>query len=68
MTIPPLPARSATLSERFYFPELDAIRVFLFLGVWAYHALPLQDHYYVEHRIPQQPSRRACAASMSSSF
>ncbi len=52
MTIPPLPARSATLSERFYFPELDAIRVFLFLGVWAYHALPLQDHYYVEHRIP----------------
>ena len=51
--IPPLPAPSAVLSKRFYFPELDAIRIFLFFGVWAYHAVPLQDHYYVEHHIPQ---------------
>src|SRR6266851_1758893 len=51
--IPPLPATSAVLSKRFYFPELDAIRIFLFFGVWAYHALPLQDHYYVDHHIPQ---------------
>ena len=51
--IPPLPAPSAVLSKRFYFPELDAIRIFLFFGVWAYHALPRQDHYYVEHHIPQ---------------
>ena len=51
--IPPLPAPSPVLSKRFYFPELDAIRIFLFFGVWAYHALPLQDHYYVDHHIPQ---------------
>jgi len=52
LEIPPLAAPSAVLSKRFYFPELDAIRIFLFFGIWAYHALPLQDHYYVEHRIP----------------
>src|SRR5881628_3062137 len=51
--IPPLAAPSAVLSKRFYFPELDAIRIFLFFGVWAYHAVPRQDHYYVEHHIPQ---------------
>src|SRR5260370_11514381 len=51
--IPPLPAPSAMVSKRFYFPELDAIRIFLFFGVWAYHAVPRQDHYYVDHHIPQ---------------
>jgi len=40
------------LQERFYFPELDAIRFFLFWGVWGYHALPREENVYVEHHVP----------------
>jgi peptidoglycan/LPS O-acetylase OafA/YrhL len=40
------------LQERFYFPELDAIRFFLFWGVWGYHALPREESVYVEHHVP----------------
>jgi len=39
------------LKERFYFPELDSIRFFLFWGVWGYHALPRQESVYTEHHI-----------------
>lgn len=38
--------------ERFYFPELDAIRFFLFWGVWGYHALPREENVYTEHHVP----------------
>ena len=36
----------------FYHPELDAIRLFLFFGVWAYHALPKDAGFYVLHHLP----------------
>src|SRR5690349_2298559 len=38
--------------RRFYYPELDAIRLLLFLGVWAYHAIPREEAYYVVRHIP----------------
>lgn len=37
---------------RFYFPELDAIRIFLFFGVWSYHTLPRDTSFFVLHHIP----------------
>jgi peptidoglycan/LPS O-acetylase OafA/YrhL len=40
------------LTDRFYYPELDAIRFFLFWGVWGYHALPREVSYYSVHHIP----------------
>ncbi len=40
------------MPERFYFPELDAIRFFLFWGVWGYHALPREENVYIEHHVP----------------
>jgi len=48
----PDPGRRGGLQERFYFPELDAIRFFLFWGVWGYHALPREENVYVEHHVP----------------
>ena len=47
--VSPASARLGAHAERLYFPELDAIRLFLFFGVWAYPALPLQDLFYIEH-------------------
>ena len=44
--------RRGGLQERFYFPELDAIRFFLFWGVWGYHALPREQSVYAEHHVP----------------
>ena len=38
--------------NRFYFPELDAIRIFLFFGVWAYHSLPRDSYFFAAHRFP----------------
>ena len=38
--------------ERFYHPELDSIRFFLFWGVWGYHALPRQEGLYIGHHFP----------------
>jgi len=40
------------VSGRFYYPELDSIRVFLFCAVWSYHVLPMQESLYSEHHIP----------------
>ena len=40
------------LRQRFYYPELDAVRVFLFIGVWSYHALPRDEGYYTAQHIP----------------
>ena len=44
--------RSAAYAGRFYFPELDAIRIFLFFGVWSYHTLPRDASFFLEHRFP----------------
>ena len=44
--------RSAAFAGRFYFPELDAIRIFLFFGVWSYHTLPRDASFFLEHRFP----------------
>src|SRR5499427_9078634 len=49
---PPEIAPRVGLQERFYFPELDAIRFFLFWGVWGYHALPREQSVYTEHHVP----------------
>lgn len=38
--------------QRFYHPELDAIRIFLFVGVWSYHALPREESYYIARHVP----------------
>jgi peptidoglycan/LPS O-acetylase OafA/YrhL len=56
----PLTHTAATLSHvepgevtgRFYYPELDSIRFFLFCAVWAYHVLPMQESLYSVHHIP----------------
>ena len=42
----PLPA------QRFYYPELDSIRIFLFLAVWSYHVLPKQEALYSVRHVP----------------
>jgi peptidoglycan/LPS O-acetylase OafA/YrhL len=49
---PPDIGRRVGLKERFYFPELDAIRFFLFLEVWGYHVLPRQESLYTVNHIP----------------
>ena len=51
-TAPPVPTWQNGQTERFYHPELDAIRFFLFCGVWSYHSLPLQVDPYREHHVP----------------
>lgn len=38
--------------ERFYHPELDSIRLLLFVGVWVYHAVPRYESYYIARHIP----------------
>src|SRR6266516_5084650 len=40
------------LTERFYYPELDSIRFFLFCAVWAYHLLPMQESLYSVRHVP----------------
>lgn len=47
--VTPLPASPA---KRFYYPELDAIRIFLFFGVWGYHVLPREESFYTGHHLP----------------
>ena len=48
----PLVPSRCSLRERFYYPELDAIRIFLFFGVWSYHVLPRALIFYDEHHVP----------------
>jgi peptidoglycan/LPS O-acetylase OafA/YrhL len=40
------------LAGRFYYPELDAIRFFLFCEVWSYHVLPKEESLYTARHIP----------------
>src|SRR5260370_39420267 len=37
------------LEARFYYPELDSIRFFLFCGNWDYHTLPKEEGLYSVH-------------------
>ena len=46
------PGVTDKVRTRFYYPELDAIRIFLFFGVWAYHALPRDESFYVARHVP----------------
>lgn len=43
----------ALWGQRFYYPELDSIRLLLFFGVWSYHALPRYESYYTARHIPE---------------
>ena len=40
------------LRARFYYPELDSIRFFLFCGVWVYHTMPKVESPYSAHHVP----------------
>src|SRR5713101_6650213 len=52
-TAPPSPyAHPKALTERFYYPELDAIRFFLFCAVWSFHALPREESVYAMYHVP----------------
>lgn len=68
------PPRSSFFAGRFYFPELDAVRIFLFLGVWTYHTLPLTSAGYVGRHLPPTLAAamldvtRACMCSLDVFF
>ena len=46
-------AATATRTERFYRPELDALRFFAFLGVFIFHAAPRTMDFYVAAGVPR---------------
>ena len=50
--VSPAPAPSSAFAGRFYFPELDAVRIFLFFGVWSYHTLPRDASFFLAHHFP----------------
>jgi len=50
--VSPTPSPSSAFAGRFYFPELDAVRIFLFFGVWSYHTLPREASFFVAHHFP----------------
>src|SRR5438477_10468429 len=68
------PQRAQPHTERFYFPELDAVRIFLFFGVWAYHVLPRQEIFYTSHHVPAllasflESAIKACTCSLDVFF
>jgi len=45
-------ARPGAVTERFYYPELDSIRFFLFCAVWSFHALPKEESVYAMYQVP----------------
>src|SRR5256885_14415696 len=45
-------ASTHEVRTRFYYPELDAVRLFLFFGVWSYHALPRYAAFYTARHVP----------------
>ena len=61
-------------AERFYYPELDAIRIFLFFGIWSYHVLPREMSVYTNHHIPSELASllvnviKACSCSLDVFF
>jgi peptidoglycan/LPS O-acetylase OafA/YrhL len=52
--------------QRFYQPELDGLRFYAFLGVFAYHTLPEQPAFYRSLRIPLSSLWAAVAKSGAS--
>ena len=46
-------AATAARIERFYRPELDALRFFAFLGVFIFHAAPRTMDFYAAAGVPQ---------------
>src|SRR6266581_1919952 len=50
--VSPAPSTSSAFAGRFYFPELDAVRIFLFFGVWSYHTLPRNASFFLAHHFP----------------
>ncbi len=54
VTVAPGPGRTAILaaSERFYQPELDALRFFAFFGVFVFHAAPHERAFYDAAHVP----------------
>ena len=48
----PLAAAAPARAERFYRPELDALRFFAFLGVFVFHAAPRTMDFYNAARYP----------------
>jgi peptidoglycan/LPS O-acetylase OafA/YrhL len=55
-TLPPS-AAVQTQAQRFYRPELDALRFFAFLGVFIFHAAPRSMDFYVAAGLPAWLSR-----------
>src|SRR5207247_9273976 len=51
--VSPAPGPSPAFFGRFYFPELDAVRIFLFFGVWSYHTLPRDASFFLAHHFPR---------------
>src|SRR6266566_8542867 len=51
--VSPTPSPSSAFAGRFYFPELDAVRIFLFFGVWSYHTLPRDASFFLAHHFPR---------------
>lgn len=55
--------------SRFYRPELDALRFFAFLGVFAFHAIPHDPAFYSQHRfLPHLLVGPICAFSGAGAF
>jgi peptidoglycan/LPS O-acetylase OafA/YrhL len=59
MAVAMLPPSAAvqTQAQRFYRPELDALRFFAFLGVFIFHAAPLTMDFYTAAGLPWRLSR-----------
>src|SRR5690242_17975169 len=53
----PSAATSPARAERFYRPELDALRFFAFLGVFIFHAAPRTMDFYAAAGLPAWLSR-----------
>ena len=62
------------MKARFYHPELDSIRFFLFCGVLTFHALPHREVYYSLHHVPKAMASllsaaiKACVCSLDVFF
>jgi peptidoglycan/LPS O-acetylase OafA/YrhL len=52
VTTPLLGAATEARAERFYRPELDALRFFAFLGVFIFHAAPRTMDFYTAAGVP----------------
>ena len=58
-----LPLPTAQKPRRFYQPELDGLRFYAFLGVFAFHTLPSQPAFYRQLHFPAPALWGAAASS-----